>query len=114
MISTRFNLTGDSGVNAALTLTKTGVAGKRYFVTGYSVVISGAAAVNDISILLVDGSTTIWKDWIGTAAPRGTKATHQFADPIAMTKGADAKLVCIAGGAGVVLTLNLRGYEQEF
>lgn len=103
-------ITQDSGNNAAQTLTKALSAGKAHYITGFEVSIAGAAAVNDITVSLKDGSTTIWKGNIGSGSPRGERTGVAFAFPVALTAGQAANLVVDAGGAGVITTANLVGY----
>lgn len=103
-------LTQDSAAATAQTLTKAGVAGKTHHITAIEVSISGAAAANDIFIRLEDGPTTVWKEVIGSGAPRGNRAGIAFNFPLDLTLGNAANLVVDAGGVGVVTTANMAGY----
>jgi hypothetical protein len=100
----------DSGINSPQTLTKAAVTGKSHYITSLEVSISGAAAANDITISLKDGSTVVWKEIIGSGAPRGERAGIVFTSPIKMTAATATTLVVDAGGAGVLTSANLAGY----
>ncbi|MEC0265137.1 hypothetical protein [Paenibacillus anseongense] len=102
--------TQDSGNNAVQTLTRVLVAGKSHYITSIEVSISGAAAANDITVELKDGSTTVWKEIIGSGAPRGERAGIVFNSPIKLTAGNAANLVVSAGGTGVITSANMAGY----
>lgn len=103
-------VTLDSTSNNPLALSKPLVAGKAHYITAIEVSISGAAAANDITIQLKDGTTTIWKEIIGSGAARGERAGLVFAFPIGLTIGNAANLAVDAGGAGVITTANMAGY----
>ncbi len=103
-------ITQDSGINAPQTLTKAAVAGKIHYITAIEVSISGASAASDITIQLKDGGTTVWKEIIGSGAPRGDRAGIVFTFPIALTAGNAANLAVDAGGAGVVTSANMASY----
>lgn len=100
----------DSGNNAAATVTKAAVSGKTHYITAIEVCISGAAAANDITVELKDGSTTVWKEIIGSGAPRGDRAGIVLNHPIALTTGNAANLAVSAGGVGVITSANMAGY----
>lgn len=103
--------TQDSGANASQVVAKAGVANQRHYVTGFSVVISAAAAGADIVITLQDGAGAIlWKEIIGSAAARGARVSKEFAAPLELTAGNAANLNIGAGGASCVTTGNLNGY----
>lgn len=102
--------TQDSTANTAQTLTRAAVPGKCHYITAVEVLISGAAAVNDITIQLQDNSSTVWKEFIGSGATRGERAGIVFLSPIKITQGNPANLVVAAGGASVVTTANMAGF----
>lgn len=114
--NTEFSLSGvnaqtqDSGANAAQTLTRTARAGMSHYITAIEVSISGSAAANDITIQLQDGSTTVWKEIIGSASTTGERAGIVFNQPVKLTTGNAANLVVSAGGAGVVTSANMAGF----
>lgn len=103
-------VTLDSAINTAATLTRAAVGGKRHYITGIEVSISGAAAANDITIDLRDNATVIWREIIGSGAPRGERVGVVFSHPVMCGLSVTASLAASAGGAGVVATLNITGY----
>ncbi len=107
-----WSVTGDSTANAAKTVTKDAEAGKTHYITAIDVVISAAAAANDISIVLKSNTTAKWTGYIGNAAVRGTPYTRQFSQPIQLTAGEAANLVVAAGGSNVITSVNMAGYTK--
>jgi hypothetical protein len=96
------------------TITVTGTADLTYYVTGFHVATSGAAAgANDITVSVKNGSTTIWKDLIGAAAAQGTRVGINFDVPLKITKGANLVLDASAGGAGCITSANLAYYTTS-
>ncbi len=108
-LNTQWTATQDSAANAAQTLTKAAVAGKKHCITALSVAVSGAAAAADITVTLKDGATVIWKGVVGTGA-RGMGLIKDFLFPLVLSENSAANLEVAAGGASVVTTANLTGY----
>lgn len=108
-----WTVTGDSTANASLTVTKAaGAAGVVHYVSGFSVVLSGAAAAADASIELRDGATVKWKEFLGSGAARGTRVAVSFDPPIEMSAATAVNLVVGAAGAGAVTTGNIAGLTE--
>jgi hypothetical protein len=106
-----WSVNNTSAANAAVTTSKAAEPGKRHYVTGFSAVISGAAAANDISVELRDGATVKWREYIGSGAARGARvAVNLGTGGIEMSVNAAVNLVVSAGGAGVVTDANLVGF----
>jgi len=111
--SATWTITQDSSANTAQTLTKTAVAGQKHYITSIEVVISGAVVgASDVNILLKDGSTTKWKQIIGTTSARGTRVTIDFANPIQMSVNSTCTLNIDAAGASCITTGNIAGFTQ--
>ena len=92
--------------NAAATSTKTGVAGRSFYVTGVAGSFAGAAAGKLMT--LKDGSTVIG-NWYVT-----NQFSEAFENPIKITKGADAVLSLAASGTGGMNgATTLVGYTGE-
>lgn len=110
--SASWTISQDSAVNTINTLTKTAVAGQKHYITSIEVVISGAVVgASDINILLKDGGTTTkWKQVIGTASARGTRIFADFAYPIQMSVNSALTLNIDLGGTGVITTANIAGF----
>lgn len=108
-----WNLTQDSGANSLQTLTKAGVAGVSHYLSAYSVTVSAAAVgASDASILIQDNGATIWKDFLGAAAVRGTRVGNNWVDPLQISLGNSVQVVVAAAGAAAVTTANMSGYSQ--
>jgi hypothetical protein len=103
-------ITQDSEANTEQTLTKAAISGRKHFVTALEVVISGGNAGADISVILQDGTTALWKTFIGSGATRGERVGLVFSQPLECGMGNAANLVVAAGGASVVTSANLAGY----
>lgn len=105
--------TQDSAANTAQTITKAaGGSGVIHYATGFEVVLSAAAAANDITIELKDGAAVLWKTIIGSTAARGARVSQNFSFPIVGTANTAMTLVISAGGVGAITTANLMGYSR--
>lgn len=100
----------DSVANTALTVTRAAEASRAHYVTMLEVVVSGAAAANDITVLLKQGATVKWKEVIGSGAARGTAVGFTTSQGIEFAENTAVTVEVLAGGAGVVTTTNLAGY----
>jgi hypothetical protein len=106
-----WSLTQDSTAATAQTLTKDAEEGKRHYITGVSCCISAADnSTNDITAVLKDGETAIWKGVIGAADKRGTAAGQSFPFPLECSMGAAVSVEVSAGPASCVTTANLVGF----
>lgn len=103
-----WSVTGASGDNATQTLNRPAEAGKRHFIAGVSVSVSGAAAAVDVAVTLKDGASVIWQGFIGTGV-RGL-VSKSFEVPIACGEGNAVSLEVGPAGAGAITTANLEGY----
>lgn len=108
--ATPFTVTGDSGANAAQTITKAAEVGKSHYITAIEVVLTGAAAASAISVKLNDDVTTVWKSGIGLGSARGARTGFALSFPIKITAGKKADLIVDAGGAATVTFANMSGY----
>jgi hypothetical protein len=106
-----WSITQDSTANTIQTLTKAAVTGKTHYIMGVFV-FTGAATVGaaDVTALLKDGTTVVWKGIIGAGDAQGACIGFTVSVPIAMTAGNAVNLVVSAGGASVVTTANIIGY----
>lgn len=109
-VPSAWTVVSSSADNAAVTITKAAVTGKKHYITAMEVTITGAPAGVDILIELRDGGTVKWKEYIGNAAPRGERVGFAFTHPIELSTSAAANLYVSAGGVGVIATGNLAGY----
>ncbi len=100
----------DSAVNTAVTATHAAEAGNRHYAVGFEAVVSGADLGNDVNIELLEGVTVRWRTKLGSGLPRGERSGVVFPRPIKMGVAQGAILTADAGGAGVIITLNLGGY----
>lgn len=108
-----WSATQTSTANLEQTLTKAaGTGTTKHVVTGFEVVIRGAAAGADISVALKDGSTIKWQDYFGSGAVRGERVGIVFAHGIEMTAATAANLYVGAGGASVITEANMVGYTK--
>lgn len=102
---------GTSGANAELTVTVAAVAAKQHHVLGYLVTVITAAAGADVAITLKDGATAKLIDYIGNAAPRGTRAGVASGLPILQgTANTAINLIVAAAGAAAVTEAVVWGY----
>ena len=85
---------------------------ERHHITGFEVVISGAAASADIFVEIKTGTRRIWRTCIGSGAVRGERTGLSFAHPIPGSPGEDITVYVDAGGAGCVTTANLEGFTR--
>lgn len=106
-----WTVTGTSSANATVTVSKAGVGGQKHVITGYLVVIRGAAAGADIGVALKDNTTVKISDYIGNAAPRGTRVGITGLN-IEMTTNTQANLAVDAGGASVICEATFWGYTK--
>jgi hypothetical protein len=108
-----WSVTQASTANTEQTLTKAaGTGTTKHVITGFLVVLRGAAAGADISVALKDGSTIKWQDYFGSGAVRGERVGIVFAHGIEMTAATAANLYVGAGGASVVTEANMVGYTK--
>jgi hypothetical protein len=106
-----WSATQDSAAATSQTLTKAAEVGKRHYITGVSCAISGADnATNDLTVVLKDGATAIWKGVIGSAEKRGAITGQTFPVPIRCGDNTAVSVEVSAGAAGVVTTANLVGF----
>ena len=106
-----WTVSADSAANSSQTLTKSAGSNQHHYVNAFEVVISGAAAGGDITVVLKAGGTQKWKTVIGSGAARGERTGICFTNPIDMGLAADVTLEVSAGGAGVVTSANLEGFS---
>ena len=106
-----WGITTDSAANAPVTLTRGAVAGMRHIITGFEAIITGASPTIDIPIILRLGGAIFWKSFIGSGSARGSRVGFMDSK-IATAINAGASIEAAAGGAGVVVTLNLSGYSR--
>jgi hypothetical protein len=110
---TEWSVTQTSTANTEQTLPKASGGGTtKHVVTGFEVVIRGAAAGADISVQLKDGSTVKWQTYLGSGALRGERVGIVFAHGIEMTAATAVTLVVGAGGASVISEANMAGYTK--
>lgn len=105
--------TGASAANTAGALSKAAVTGKCHYITGFSVVVTAAAAAATAAGFLVqlkDGTTSIWEDTLPASAAVGSSIDVTFPAPIRITSGAAANLAVAALGASSIARMNLCGY----
>lgn len=103
-----FIATETSAANTLATATKT-AADKSLYITGYIVALRGAAAGNDVSVQVKDGSSILIQDYIGKDAPSGERIGAMLTHPIKCA--GDAVLEVGAAGAGAITELTLMGYS---
>lgn len=101
-----------SAANTEATATKIAEAGKKHVITGYLVVLRAAAAGNDASAIVKDGTDAKITDYIGNAAPRGTRILMTGQRVVCSTNTA-ANLVVAAAGSSAITELNLFGYTID-
>lgn len=107
------NTTGTSAANTAQTLTKAAEANKTHYVTGFEVVIRGAAAANDIAVTLRNGTTIIYRTYIGNTKASGERVGVMLPlGGLQATPNTAVTLEVTAGGAGVITEANLITYTQ--
>ena len=105
--------TGASTANTAGTLAKAAVSGKCHYITGFSVVVTAAAAAATAAgflIQLKDGATSKWEETLPASAAVGTRIAVTFPTPIMITSGAAASLAVAALGESSIARMNLAGY----
>ena len=105
--------TGASAANTAGALSKAAVTGKCHYITGFSVVVTAAAAAATAAGFLVqlkDGTTSKWEETLPASAAVGTVISRTFPSPIRITSGAAANLAVAALGASSISRMNLCGY----
>jgi hypothetical protein len=101
------SVTADSAANTALTKTVAAVAGKGHLLYGFGVSVSGAALSSTVTVTIKDGTTVIYKLFIGAGSPVGESRFREFSEPIQITTGNALVLEASAGGASAVITGNI-------
>jgi hypothetical protein len=102
---------GISTSNSALTLTLPATTGKQWFLCGYSISTRGALVIGDLSILVKDGISVIWRDTIGNSAVRGTRISQSFIPPIPSVVSNAMSIEIPAGGARVFIAGSLWAFQ---
>ena len=105
-----WNETNDRGANAPITETHAAEVGRRHSVVFIDVVVAGAALGNDVTIELLEGATVRWRTKLGQGLARGERGGIVFQRPVKMGVAQAAAVSVSAGGAGVVITVNIGGY----
>jgi hypothetical protein len=105
-----WGITQDSAADTTQTLSKDAVVDQRHHITAFEVVISGGDAGADISVILKDGTTAIWKTLIGSGATRGERVGMVLSQPLQCGVGNAASLEVGAGGADVITSASMAGY----
>lgn len=108
-----WTVVGDSGANAAQTLSKAaGGAGTRHYVTGFEVTITAAASTAVLAIDLQEApSTNKWRTGLPTGQAIGAGIYRDFSNaPIELAENVAAELEVPAAGAAVVTRACLKGY----
>lgn len=104
----------DGAATTAVTLTKTGKADHRYYITQFEVIVLGAAqAATPVSVEVQDGTTAIFKTAIKASAPIGDGLQRDFNPPLECAVGANARVVTGTPGTGVTLSVQMRGYMKR-
>lgn len=95
--------------NTAAALTQAGVSGKSWYISYATWRVSGGATgTSDVSIKLLDGTTTIYNTIISKQISAGAFSEITFKNPIKITAGNAVSLTADASGnAGTNITLNL-------
>lgn len=106
----RWSVLGTSATNTIISINRAGIAGQSHFITGYLVVLTGAAAANDTPIRVLEGTTIRIQDFIGGGAARGTRIFIDFPIPYRFAANTAATLDAGAAGAGAIVNLVLFGY----
>lgn len=101
-------VSGESAVNSALTISRAGEAGRKHIITAVEVVIRGAAAAVDIPVT-VSAPSIIWRAVIGSGSPSGSR-TGMVGVSLGGATGSASSVSVPAGGAGVIIAVNLAGY----
>ena len=107
-------LTGDSNANTGLTLTKAAEEGKIHYITGFLVVVIGAAvSVGDVYVQINSSQNFLWNDAIGNEAPRGERVGAMFSKPLVCDVNTEVELYVGPAGADAVTKLTLLGYTKD-
>ena len=105
-----WTVTGTTGLNAAGTVSKAGTTGNYHYVHSIEAIIKGAAAGSDFLVTLKDGTTVMWQEAFGSAAPKGERVGIVFGVPIRFTVSNAVNLETEAGGTGAAIVLNVAGF----
>lgn len=102
----------DSGANAAQTVSQpAGAAGTKHYVTGFEVVITGAASGAVVTVDVQENpATNRWRSAIPSGAAIGTTLARDFAYPIEIAAATAAELEVSAGGVACVTRASFKGY----
>ena len=82
-------------------------AGVRNYLTGISV--QNASATVATEVVIKDGSTIIWRGWLGTSAALNSAVCVAFPSPLKSTAATAINVACITTGAAVYV--NAQGYS---
>lgn len=99
-----------SADNAIIDITRTGVAGKHWYVSYITWRVSGGNTtnLNNINVMLLDGTTEIVKSVISKSASDGAVMIFTPPNPIQLTEGNNLHYHADASGnAGTIITLNI-------
>lgn len=112
-ITNGWSVSDVSEANKEKTVTKAAVSRKTHYLTGFSAVVTAAAAANTATgflVTILDGTTVKWAGTFPASAAVGTTISGTFPAPIPCTPGAAANMTCVALGTSSIARLNLNGF----
>ena len=105
-----WSLNGTSGANAAQTVTQAAAgAGVRNYLNGLTVSWSGGAPAAGTNVVVKDGSTTIWDQYLGAAGATQGSIDFEFSAPLTSSANAALAVTVAAAGAAVTTKVSAQG-----
>jgi hypothetical protein len=101
-----------SAANTANTETVAAVAGKRHYLLGYRVCVSGdVVGADGVAVSVKDGSTEVGRDMIPASSVIGSSVNSEPGHPVFIgSLNTALNIVVGAGGSGVITHLSYYGY----
>ena len=100
---------GESGANAAVTVSHTAEANRRHRITKLTLTIRAAVSGNDIRVEIRDEDDVVkWDAYVD--AVRGVALQEDFETPIELNTNKGVKVVVAAAGAAAISKVSVGGY----